>query len=252
MKGLNKREKVLLWGCFITVFAVFNFFAIKWAMGALSGGGSKIKDLKYQLGDAELVLLDAETWAIKNQWLGDSMPTLTANALGKAQGDLLQQLQDDAFQRKLKVDRQSLQEPKTEPDYTEVSVRFEVRGDLEKVVEWLSTLQSPEKFVVIKYLELELDNRARDATEPQAKCEITIARWFRSEESDLPESTNPPAAPKTETDTGEKPPETPATETTETPSEEPPKAEPTGETKTAEISKEPASEVAKNEATGSE
>lgn len=51
------------------------------------------------------------------------------------------------------------------------------------VTEWLTTLQSPEKFQVIKDLEMELDLRSREP-EPQAKCEITVARWFVPDSED--------------------------------------------------------------------
>ncbi len=94
MRGLNSREKILLGLCFATVFVVVNFFAVKWAMRTLGGSDSKIAALKGQLADAELVIQDADQWVVKNEWLGENMPILEANALGKAQGDLLQELQE--------------------------------------------------------------------------------------------------------------------------------------------------------------
>ncbi|NNE92442.1 MAG: hypothetical protein HKN23_12405 [Verrucomicrobiales bacterium] len=189
MRGLTAREKVLLGLCFLTVFIVVNAFAIRWAVKSLGGGTDNIPDLKNQLADYELWLEDANTWAIRDDWLAKNMPILADGATGKAQGDLLQELQDEMFQRKLKIDRQSLQEPKVTENFQEVSVKFDFRGDAETVIDWLSTLQAPEKFVVIKYLELELDSRSRE-TEPQAVCELIVARWFRP-----PGSTLPPGAP---------------------------------------------------------
>ena len=90
---------------------------------------------------------------------------------------MLQTLQDELFERKLTIDRQSLQDIEYNNFYTEVAVRLEIEGDEAVVTEWLTTLQSPEKFQVIKSLEMELDLRSREA-EPQAECEITVARWF--------------------------------------------------------------------------
>ena len=210
MRGLTAREKVLLGACFLVVFLVVNAFAIRWAVKTLGGGKDSIPTLKNQLADYELWLEDSNTWAIRDDWLAKNMPILADGATGKAQGDLLQELQDDLFQRKLKIDRQSLQEPKVEANYQEVSVKFDIRGKADTVIDWLSTLQTPEKFVVIKYLELELDSRSRE-TEPQAVCEIIIARWFQP-----PGSTLAPGAPVVEA------PETTSTTSTDTGTETPP------------------------------
>ncbi|PAW63306.1 MAG: hypothetical protein B9S36_04960, partial [Verrucomicrobiia bacterium Tous-C2TDCM] len=65
----------------------------------------------------------------------------------------------------------------------EVAVRLEVEGAETAVIDWLTTLQGPDQFQVIKSLELELDNRSREL-EPQAECEITIARWYHPETGD--------------------------------------------------------------------
>lgn len=108
------------------------------------------------------------------------MPKMTGNTLGKLQGDLIQSLQDDVFNRKLRIDRQSLQDIVNETFYTEVAVRLEVEGAETAVIEWLTTLQGPNQFQIIKDLELELDTRSREL-EPQAECEITIARWYQPE-----------------------------------------------------------------------
>jgi hypothetical protein len=100
--------------------------------------------------------------------------------MGKLQGDLIQSLQDELFERKLRIERQSLQDIVSSAFYTEVSVRLEVKGNEAVVLEWLTTLQGPEKFQIIKSLELKLDNKSKEI-EPQAECEITIARWYHPE-----------------------------------------------------------------------
>jgi hypothetical protein len=45
------------------------------------------------------------------------------------------------------------------------------------LIGWLLSLQGTDRFVVVKAIELELDNRAKEKT-PQAECDITVARWF--------------------------------------------------------------------------
>lgn len=181
MRALNKREKWLLGLCLLTIFAVVNAFAVRAMVKALGGSGERIRELENRLADYEMWLEEAEQSAAKQKWLRIHLPRLDGS-LGKAQGDLLQAMQDELFERKLEIERQNPQDIVRTEYYTEVAVRLRVEGDEKAVIEWLTTLQSPEKFQVIKALELELDRRSREE-EPQAECEITIARWFLPEGS---------------------------------------------------------------------
>jgi len=180
VRSLNSREKLLLGACFGVIFLVANAFAFRSVYSTLNGGKDKIKALENELADQEMWLEDAPKMEAREQWLDENMPTMGESTLGKLQGDLLQSLQDEVFDRKLKIEQQSLQDIAREAFYTEVAVRLEVRGAESEVIDWLTELQAPGKFVVIKALEVELDRRAREE-EPQAKCEITIARWYRPE-----------------------------------------------------------------------
>src|SRR5690606_28708575 len=154
MRALTNREKWLLGVCFAVIFCMANAFAARSVLGTLRGGKSGIDALKNELADYELRLEDAPKIAVREPWLDKTMPSLAGATLGKLQGDLLQSLQDDVFERKLKIEQQSLQDIVREPFYTEVAVRLNVRGAEREVIEWLTTLQNPEKFQVVKSLEL--------------------------------------------------------------------------------------------------
>lgn len=184
MRVLTAREKWLLGLCFGVIFAVINGFAARSVMKVLSGSDSKIQTLKNTLADNEMWLDEAPKAEAREQWLQANMPAIASNTLGKLQGDLIQSLQDELFNRKLRIDRQSLQEIVQESYYTEVAVRLEVEGSEKEVIDWLTTLQGPDKFQIIKELELKLDTRSREI-EPQAECEITIARWYQPETGEL-------------------------------------------------------------------
>ncbi len=189
MRGLTAREKWMLGICMLVIFVVVNLFAIRAVVKVLGGSDDRIKELENQLADNEMWLMEAEQSAAKQAWLKANMPRLDGS-LGKAQGDLLQTMQDDLFERKLKIEQQSLQDIVSNEFYTEVAVRLRIRGDEKLVLEWLTTLQGPEKFQVIKAFELELDRRSRE-TEPQAVCQITVARWFGADngEDEVEEAT---------------------------------------------------------------
>ncbi len=169
--------------CFGVIFIVGNAFAARSVLKVLRGSDSKIETLKSTLADHEMWVEEAPKTEAREKWLAGAMPVVGEVSLGKLQGDLIQSLQDDLFERKLKIEQQSLQDIVNEAFYTEVAVRLKVRGEESVVLEWLTTLQGPDRFQIIKSLELELDSKSKEV-EPQAECEITIARWYHPESAD--------------------------------------------------------------------
>lgn len=195
MRSLTVREKWLLGVCFGVIFIVGNAFAARSLVKVLRGSDSKIETLKSTLADHEMWVEDAPKAEAREKWLNSTMPSMAGASLGKLQGDLIQSLQDDLFERKLKIDQQSLQDIVNSAFYTEVAVRLTVRGAETEVVEWLTTLQGPDKFQIIKSLELELDSKSKEI-EPQAVCQITIARWYQPESGEPLTSAEPAAGVK--------------------------------------------------------
>lgn len=182
MRELTAREKLLLGLCFTVLFLVVNGFAARSIVKNLRGSSDRIAMLKSELADQGMWLEEAARADARERWLADTMPSREGTTLGKEQGDLLQAMQDQLFERKLKIEQQSLHDIETGMFHTEVAVRLRVRGNEADVIDWLISLQGPEKFVVIKSLKLEIDPNAKE-TETQAVCEITIARWYAPAES---------------------------------------------------------------------
>lgn len=210
MRGLTTREKRLLGLCLLSIFVVANLFAGRAVMRSLGGGNPKITALKNELAENQMWLEEADLWDTRREWLKSNLPPSLAKqgiSVGNAQGDLMQSLQNELFERKIRIDRQSLAEPVNSQFYDEVAVYLRIRGEAAVLTQWLSTLQSPEKFQVIKTLELELDDKAKEV-EPQAECEVTVARWFAPSAGEIA----PPAQPETAPETPETTPAPPAGE----------------------------------------
>lgn len=202
MRPLTAREKWMLGLCLGVIFAVGNGFAARSVLKTLRGSDAKIALLKNTLADHEMWLDEAPKAVAREQWLAANMPKTQGATLGKLQGDLALSLQDEVYNRKLRIDRQSLQDIVRGAFYVEVAVRLEVEGPEAAVIDWLTSLQGPDKFQVIGELELELDTRSREA-EPQAECEITIARWYHPETGEAlapPLSTGPLEVPSSASD----------------------------------------------------
>lgn len=175
MRPLTSREKWLLAGCLAVIFLIANGFAARTIKKNLGGSDSTIQALENELADQQMWLEDAERADAREKWLDETMPTATN--FGKEQADMLQAVQDELFDRKLKIEQQSFQEITKEAFYTEVAIRLTVRGDQTAVIEWLTTLQDRDRFQVIKSLNLKIDNKSKEV-EPQAICQITLAKWF--------------------------------------------------------------------------
>lgn len=186
MRSLNSRERLLLALCFLTIFVVANAFIFRAVYKRMNGSEAELDALESELFELRQFAGDAEFWQRRDQWVEEKMPPPMVS-VGRAQGELAEQLQQSLFEQKISIERQTLLEPVTSQFYEEVAVNLRIRGDAVKVNEWLTTLQAPESFQVIKNLELELDNRSKK-TEPQAECNVTVARWFRPRGSEAASS----------------------------------------------------------------
>ena len=180
MRSLTSREKLLLTLCLLTLFVMGNLIGLQRVTGGLRKSGAALANLKTEEIEQRSWLAERTgQWddpVERGRWIDANMPVM--KSAGKDQGQLLEKLQTEAFDRKLRLERQNLLEPQSTQFYQEVSVNVIVRGDLAKINEWLTTLQSPETFYVVKNLELALDTNSKEK-EPQARCNLTVARWFQ-------------------------------------------------------------------------
>lgn len=196
---LSVREKRLLFLCLAAVFLVGNLFAFREFNVRHKALKTELADLQEQVTTNRILLSDKEFWEKRSNWLDKNMP-YTASA-GRAQGQLLEALQTSALDHELTVSNQTLLEPLALEHGNEVAVSLRVRGDQEKMMRWLLTLQSPEKFQAIKSFDMELDTRAQETT-PQAQCNLTVARWFNPNPPPVATNTAPaiiPTTPETST-----------------------------------------------------
>ena len=231
MRGLTTREKRLLGFCLLSIFLVANLFAARAVTRALGGSKKRITELKTELAENRMWLEEKELWERRRAWLEENLPASLVQqriSVGNAQGDLMQTLQNDVLERRLEMERQTLVEPQSNAFYDEVAVTFRVEGDAAEVNRWLATLQAPEKFQVIKNFQLELDGRSREV-EPQAECDITVARWFAPSAGVTPSPIEESPSPKSATEPSPEDSPPPPTETQPSPASPPVPAEPAPE-----------------------
>jgi hypothetical protein len=105
----------------------------------------------------------------------------STESLGRAQGQLLEDLQNQALELGVNTEQPTL--PPLSPatmSHREVTVSIRLRGDQAVILNWLGSMQSPEKFQAMRQLEIEIDSKSREKT-PQVICNLTLARWFKPE-----------------------------------------------------------------------
>ena len=177
-RTLTDREKQLLLLCFGVLLLVAAMILVNVFIQNRSRLAAQITALQNQKKENEVWLGDQAFWEKRKVWLNEHMPT--TDSLGRTQGLLLEELQNAALDRGIKVVQQTLLDPVTTADYREIAVNLRLYGDQGAILQWLSTMQSPDKFQAIKALEFELDARSKEKT-PQAQCNLTVARWFKPE-----------------------------------------------------------------------
>ena len=177
---LTSREKRMLGGCIAVIVFSGSSIVGKDFLDRRSAVESKITALTSERNENEAWLSSRDLQDKRKAWLDAAMPT--TDSLGRAQGQLLEELQNAVLDRGMKIVRTTLNDPTKNANYQEVTVNMNLRGDQAIAMEWLSTLQSPETFQIVKAVEINPDDKAKEVT-PHAFVNLTIARWFKPEGS---------------------------------------------------------------------
>lgn len=177
---MTSREKRLLGGCIAVIVISASTVVAKEFLDRRVAVERRIATLIAEKKDNEAWLADRAFQDKRRNWLDAAMPT--TDSLGRAQGQLLEELQNAVLDRGMKIVRTTLNDPSKTANYQEVTVNMNLRGDQAIAIDWLSTLQSPETFQIIKSVEINPDDKAKEKT-PQAFVNLTIARWFKPEGS---------------------------------------------------------------------
>lgn len=177
---LTSREKNLLLLCVAVLVLMAGMILAKQFLDRRAVALEKIVTLQRQKAENDGWAKEQPFWDKRRAWLAAKMPA--TESLGRAQGQLLEDIQNEALEWGIVAEQPSLPPLSTTPNpaYREVTVSVRLRGDQATVLSWLATLQSPEKFQAVRELQIEIDTRAREKT-PQVICNLTLARWFKPE-----------------------------------------------------------------------
>lgn len=177
---LTSREKNLLLLCVAVLVIMAGMILAKQFLDRRTAALEKIVTLQRQKVENDGWAKEQPFWDKRRSWLAEKMPA--TESLGRAQGQLLEDVQNEALEWGIVTEQPTLPPLATTPNpaYREVTISVRLRGDQTTILSWLATLQSPEKFQAVRELQIEIDTRAREKT-PQVICNLTLARWFKPE-----------------------------------------------------------------------
>ena len=176
-RTLSSREKRLLFGCIAVLLIAGTTLLLTEFLDRSAAVEKQITTLTQEKNDNTTWLQDRDFQAKRQRWLDATLPT--TESVGRAQGLLVDEVQNQMLDLGIAIIKTTPNLAVTTSQYQEISATFELRGETTKVLTWLAFLQSPEKFVVVKALNLDPDSRAKEKT-PQVVCKVTLARWFKS------------------------------------------------------------------------
>ncbi len=174
MRPLSPSEKRLMAICASVVALTALWLADDHFARRRSAARNTIDNLGPRSAAAVAAASDAPFWAERNAWLDASMPVIDNQ--GAAHSRLLEHLQSSARDRGLSLSSPVLLKPESSPHHIDLSVNLQISGPDHAVFRWLTELQSPEKFQLVKYLLLA---PATAAAPPRMNATITVARLFK-------------------------------------------------------------------------
>ena len=176
MRALRTSELILLVLTFLVIFSVANMIMWSKHKKRVAAAKAKITQLEDQLSSNMAYAPEEAFWLPKNEWLDATMPKMSD--FGAEQSALLEYLQATARDRGIRLLNQTLLKPEGGSKFhSEVSVTIQSIGPDQAVYDWLSEMQSPEKFQYFKYLQLDPHFASRPKLEMD--CRFTLSRWFQ-------------------------------------------------------------------------
>ena len=171
-----KRSEKLLAGLLIVVL----FIGANFILGVRISKKKNALDqeshaLELRRVEIETLIEEKDEWMKYEAWLAVNQPVFPGN---ESAGQELLKIVDSSDEFGLEILGRDLLEQEDLPSATQVGMFVKTRGDLESVLRWLYSLQSPKKFRVVRQLKILPDKE----DETSVICEFLLLRWYQTEE----------------------------------------------------------------------
>ncbi|HEX5176438.1 MAG TPA: hypothetical protein VFV83_05375 [Chthoniobacteraceae bacterium] len=172
-RALTSSEKRLLLMCICVVASVGIFFAWRNHRARAVVARDKIENLQSRFTAAVAAAGDAPFWKERQAWLDATLPAMGDS--GQSHSAFLEHLQTTARERGLIISSPVLLKPEGGAHHRELPISLSVTGPDSALFRWLADLQSPEKFLTVKYLLL----TSASARPARMTASLTVARLYK-------------------------------------------------------------------------
>ncbi|MEX1110174.1 MAG: hypothetical protein WEB31_00080 [Chthoniobacterales bacterium] len=172
MRALTAKERTLLVFLLGAIFLLLNVVGLQAFLNRQRSLQTGIVQLRAQLDEHRAILADRAYWDERAAWLDANQP---ADDVGTVEDDtkFTQFVETSAKNSGLEYTRRGGGPVPPRGSIAEVYDASTVKGPMEAVVKWLSALQKPRDFRVIKQL------RIKSGEPPEVVCDVEVARWYR-------------------------------------------------------------------------
>jgi hypothetical protein len=179
MRVLTAKERKLLYLLLGAIFVLLNVVGLRAFLNRQQALEANIVQLSTQLAEHRGILADRAYWEERRVWLEANQPS---DDVGTVEDDtkFTQFIETSAKNSGLEYTRRGGGPLPPRGSIAEVYDASTVKGPMEAVVKWLSELQKPKDFRVVKQL------RIKSGEPPEIVCDVEVARWYRPSEGAVP------------------------------------------------------------------
>jgi len=171
-RTLNPRERFMALAVGVILFALLNLIGFSLFRSGQRQRQEALDAKRASRDELRSLLAGRALWDGREQWLAAHQPRLENR--DRAAVALLEEIKAVARERNVLLENPQLGTIEAGPQRQAVSVNVETRSSWEALIKLLSTLEQPEKFIVLETANLQIDSS--DPTRMRGR--FRIARWY--------------------------------------------------------------------------
>jgi hypothetical protein len=169
----TRNEKILVVLLLLIVLGAGNYYGFQWLSHQRQALDIHYAELRADKAEAQVDLQKQALWAERKNWIEKHQPVLTDE--GDARAQVLGAVLKGARDQHLEILEQTLNEVQHGPAGTRVNVAVKVKGTMQSLCAWLTSLQQPESFYAVSQLSLKADEDQKSMV-----CTLQLARYFKA------------------------------------------------------------------------
>jgi hypothetical protein len=180
MRALTAKERKLLLLLIGALFVLLNVVGLQAFLNRQRLLQSDIARLRAQLDEHRSILAGKDYWEERGAWLEAHQPV---DDVGTVEDDtkFTEFVEVSAKNSGLQYTRRGGGPMPPRGSIAEVYDASTVQGPMKALVQWLSELQKPAEFRVIKQFRIKSTEKP-----PDVVCDVEVARWYRPAEGGVP------------------------------------------------------------------